>query len=644
MKLMSQKSLVINLFSNGAINSMNFKRLLSSTNTYLKIIICSLLLSMTFFSNAQNTDSSFESKLNSLEILHSTSPEQALSRALTLLEQHPNSKEIKVWLARIYSQFSEFEKAFNFAKQAAEQPLTESEKVYVEIATAFFYRHKHDQVNALKHFDLAVESGRLSNDPNLIVETLSIRGDALSGFNQTIHAMADMAKAYELIDQVSKPSVLASMYNTMCNVYLKNAQYDAAIESMVKAIEYVLQTNNKQQLSVAYYNLADIYTKTKQYDKALQSFKSSETYSITSGDEIGIAFAQMGLGHSYLLSNNPELALPSLLSAELVFLKENHISSLIRIYSDLAKTYTQLGEFKNAQHSLDTLNKYTSYQTESNQHTFTQAKETLAELYFAQKQYTKAFEQQKVYIQALNELHDIELKLADKSAFEKLNNTITAKENEVLRLENTLNETELDKQKKQSKYLLVIVIFLLFITTVVSILLKKNRKLRKKLNILATTDDLTQLYNRRKIMSLLSSQFAKYKTNDKALYVAIFDLDNFKKINDVYGHVMGDQVLQLVAQCAKKELGTQQKIGRYGGEEFLVILDIDGYKEAYAKLDQFRAAVSKLTLPNLDSQITISIGLSEASEQDNYQTDIIQRADKALYKAKKAGRNQLLGL
>ncbi|NVK23949.1 MAG: GGDEF domain-containing protein [Gammaproteobacteria bacterium] len=267
----------------------------------------------------------------------------------------------------------------------------------------------------------------------------------------------------------------------------------------------------------------------------------------------------------------------------------------------------------------------------------------MAKLLFAEDKYQQAFEELQVYVEALKKQHKDDLETSEQQAFEKLSNTITAKENEVLKLENELQSKELNDEKLRSRFMLVMVILFAVITFFVTLLLRKNQKLRKDLKLLATTDELTQLYNRRKIMSELSKRFIDFKTTDSPLYVAIFDLDLFKNINDSHGHNMGDEVLKAVAECAKANIGEDNYIGRYGGEEFLVVLTSGDYETNHARLDKLRVAVSELTIRHLSYPVTISIGLSEATQQDEFQTDVIHRADKALYEAKKAGRNQLKG-
>lgn len=590
-----------------------------------------------------NSSLDLEQQLTQVDNLFVADPAQALELTKNLHRQFPNRREPKVWLARLYAQFSEFEKSFSYAKQAAEYSLSAFEVAHIERAMGYFYSYKQDKDRAIRHFTLASEAAKESEDVELWVETLSVKADVLVTFGQIEQAMEEMALAYEKIDLVSKPEILASVYNSMCSIYTETGHIEGAIGAMQKSIEYVEQTNNAQQLSVVYFNLANLYVEDNQHELALQAYRNSEKYSFVGKDDIGVAYARMGIGNSHLSMQQPESAIEPLVLAESVFEVQQHVRNLIRIYADLAESYRLIGMHHKTREYLEKLDSYSKYNNDENRRVFLRAKRTMARLYYSLQEYESGFNQQSMYIEALEEFHKSELEQADSLVVERLNNTIVSKENQVLKLANQLKETELDKQKRQANFLLTIAIFSVIITAFVTALLRKNSKLSEQLDKLATTDELTQLYNRRKIMSLLSERFKEFKQSQKPLYVALFDLDNFKKINDIYGHVMGDTVLKEIANCAIAELGEEQKTGRYGGEEFLVLLDVDSYKEAHKKLEIFRQEVADLEVPDLEMKVTISIGLSEAVEQDQFQTDLIHRADKALYAAKKAGRNLLLG-
>ena len=609
----------------------------------LSILLLFLCLNFISPAMADALPLSLGEKLQSIELIYKSDSQDALNLAKELIIEYPDNPKVIYWLGRLYPIFSEFDLGSKFASKALTLDISAHDKTYMYLALGYSAEYEQNAEEQFAYLEQAIKSAKKTEDPELIVEMLSIYSGILAKNNNIDKAMDYMTQSYELIDNVTNPDSLSTMYDALCRIYLKTGHLDGAIEAMLKSIDYVIQTGNTQQLSVAYYNLADIYIQTKDYAQAISAYKNSERYSRSSGDILGIAYAYMGMGRSYMGAEQYEQALIVLLDAKQRFLPENHIRNLIQIFGDLAITQLHLKKYTNAQQSLDKLEKLKPYQTEKSFETYLHSVKTQADVLFALQQFSKAYIIQENYIKQLDAYHKKQIELSTESAFEKLKNSMYAKDNQLLVLENQLKKAELDKHKKQTDLLLVTSLFSICIAIFVTFILSRNIKLQKQLDKLATTDELTGLYNRRKVMALLSTRFNLFKKTKQPLYVCMFDLDLFKKINDQYGHVMGDEVLKHISDCAMAIFTKEQPVGRYGGEEFLIILNSESYQAAYATLEKFRYAVEELEIPGINEPITISLGLSEASVNDAYQTDIIQRADTALYDAKKSGRNRLCG-
>ncbi len=164
-------------------------------------------------------------------------------------------------------------------------------------------------------------------------------------------------------------------------------------------------------------------------------------------------------------------------------------------------------------------------------------------------------------------------------------------------------------------------------------------QLEKESNI----DPLTKLYNRRALLRDLETilDFGKDKKLDLSLI--IFDLDDFKKINDTFGHIAGDKTLIYVAKVLKSSLRSEVKTYRFGGEEFVVVLNRIDLAEAQkiAKRILKTISESKLIYKNSTIKITMSGGITGHRQNDTIDT-IIERADRALYKAKENGKNRVV--
>jgi len=170
--------------------------------------------------------------------------------------------------------------------------------------------------------------------------------------------------------------------------------------------------------------------------------------------------------------------------------------------------------------------------------------------------------------------------------------------------------------------------------------LKENQA---TLEQLATTDSLTELANRKQIMANLAINIDHYRRYSLEFSILMIDIDYFKTVNDTHGHLIGDAVLAQLARILKETLRTVDSAGRYGGEEFLVILGKTNIHKGLQTAERIRQAVDQhvFTYEDVSLHITISIGLTGVVAEDEKVTSLIGRADKALYEAKAAGRNRV---
>ena len=162
----------------------------------------------------------------------------------------------------------------------------------------------------------------------------------------------------------------------------------------------------------------------------------------------------------------------------------------------------------------------------------------------------------------------------------------------------------------------------------------------EQMSRMAITDPLTRIMNRRGITVGLLDAMAQAERYRTPLTVAMADIDHFKQVNDTHGHEAGDRVLKDVAAILSDALRMPDKVGRYGGEEFLVILPHTSLTQARKIADRIRASVSKwdFDLGAKKIRMTISIGVCQFKSGEDLE-QFLSHADKALYEAKKGGRN-----
>jgi two-component system, cell cycle response regulator len=174
---------------------------------------------------------------------------------------------------------------------------------------------------------------------------------------------------------------------------------------------------------------------------------------------------------------------------------------------------------------------------------------------------------------------------------------------------------------------------------------KELRETNKRLEHLSITDGLTRLYNHRHFQDELARAFEESQRYQRPLSLAIVDLDFFKKVNDTYGHAVGDEVLKCLSRIFRESIRSTDLAARYGGEEFAVMMPETDLAEALVFAEKIRALVGERAVETQAGAIsaTVSIGVATVPHSSHVHSakELVVAADKALYRAKRNGRNQV---
>jgi diguanylate cyclase (GGDEF)-like protein len=213
--------------------------------------------------------------------------------------------------------------------------------------------------------------------------------------------------------------------------------------------------------------------------------------------------------------------------------------------------------------------------------------------------------------------------------------------NALLKRELDLSQERSQRQAQQLRWNAIAAVSGVLVIALLMYFLVTNLRFRKQLVRLASQDGLTGLPNRRRTVELASAALAEANVTQKPLTIAIIDMDHFKFINDRCGHATGDYVLMEFARMGRESLRAGDVLGRWGGEEFLMVMPEATADVALAALERLRTQVFGIHLPPSGAglRVTLSAGLAMHERPTRSLEELIARADAALYVAKNDGRD-----
>lgn len=466
------------------------------------------------------------------------------------------------------------------------------------------------------------------------------------GQSQYVHgqlrkSLSNLQKAYNIFNDLNDETNLSYVLNSLANLYTELNDVDSAITYLKQAVNISRKHNDILSVSIILHNLGNSYIKKKQFDLAYEVLSESLQISIDIDDQIGIIWAKQSIAEVYLKQNNSKSALVLFKETSRVFEETGDERKLFQALLGLFDASYQLNAYDDAQHALDKifamLDKLNSdvYRAEYSQR--------VAFLANAQGHYQKAYKELLSYTQQIDALNEKEKKQNVQNLKVRFETELKENRNKRLEKENELQQLKIDKQNNE-KILWVVILFFAFIMIIgIAILLRRRTKSRNAFKHMAMRDHLTKSPNRRSILQNSENLLIKAKQEKLSMAVCIADLDYFKKINDEFGHDVGDEVLKSFANACESVLRKQDYFGRYGGEEWLFSLIDVNSTDIKLIFERIHNHLNTLTINGFpkDKSINFSLGISYFNaKNDASLQSLITKADQNLYKAKAGGRNQ----
>ncbi|MGM0524787.1 MAG: tetratricopeptide repeat-containing diguanylate cyclase [Pseudomonadota bacterium] len=485
----------------------------------------------------------------------------------------------------------------------------------------------------------ATEAAKKTNNDNLLIEA-----DMLQA--QVFHNSGDITRALEILEsleqqQYSDMARLQVEYHSLIGaIYLDVGATNIALDHMLDALQIARDELGKWDVSVLEYNMGRAYLSNQDYQEAKQHLQTALSLSRSISDDLGIAYALYRLAEIEQIEGQDQQALRLMQQALPVFKKAGAHPMEAETRLGISKIHLANDDFAQLETSLTAAESLISTLSDP------ELKKSLYELLSEYHQQRGDFERAlTAYKQSVEFLLEHQSSIQQKQIQEimvRLEIREQEATNELLQKENQVQQLLLQEQQT-SNYLML---WLLFsgaaIFLLISYFLYQQMKARKQYAELALKDDLTGAPNRRAIVRFCKQGLEQVKQNQRRLALAIIDFDYFKQINDKFGHDVGDHVLQRFAEVTQNCLRSNDKFGRMGGEEWLLVFFDADEKHAELIFGRLLDMINRKPIQGLpqDYRVTFSMGFAAATQQDDFES-LYKRADDVLYDAKHKGRQRL---
>jgi diguanylate cyclase (GGDEF)-like protein len=403
-------------------------------------------------------------------------------------------------------------------------------------------------------------------------------------------------------------------------VYLGMGKFAQGLQTVFQAQRVFQNFKQADYHAMSLIMLAVAHTKLHQLEPAFENIHESLQIAESIDSPVLRAEGLCHLGMLHCLNQELNQAKTHFQAAQLLS-KKNHLPYLmLRVKLGLSDIYILNKDYEQAQLLLKKCLK--TAQEIKVDNLLLDVHHKLSMVYENLKQYNLSLTHFKQY-SALTQQLFTEQSLQKVQAIEVLYRTRTAsREIELTRQKNQALESEIQQRKTVEAEL---------------------RKSEKRYRVLASFDPLTNLYNRRHFFNLAEIEFERAVRYQHPLAVLLIDLDHFKLVNDRYGHLVGDDLLAFVAALCKRSLRKIDIIGRYGGEEFIILLPATGGDQAVQLAERLCSTIQISKMPSIQGEIgvTASIGIGIHNSSSGNLESLLDDADQAMYMAKRRGRNQI---
>jgi diguanylate cyclase (GGDEF)-like protein len=516
--------------------------------------------------------------------------------------------------------------SFDMSKDAynvAKKNNLKLEEAYALFAMALACR---SMTNLNDCFNYALDAYRIFkiyDKPLNVAESLNLIG-VVHFYNAMYEvALENFLRAFHLTEDTENPLIMSRILNNVGEVYREVGDLEEALIYYNKALNLCIKYNYISNKAVILANMGEVYFTRKNYSYSFKCYKKSYNILIKQNDIIALSEVENRIGKIYFIQKNYDKA------------RECYTNALAKLEGIENKFFTidifinlsQLEMIENEELFLTYLLKAIKYGEQIN------ARKKLSQMYKSITEFYEGKDNFRLSLVYFKKFHLME---------QEIETTVISHKLEIIKIElsKSFSDKEVQKITKLNKQLEMDI-------GNKNALLDTMKKVNRNLNLEAISDALTNIPNRRGINNYLSTIWKESKVKPIKSALLMIDIDYFKRYNDYYGHLEGDNCLKKIANCLLSVFGdTCGILGRFGGEEFVCFIKETEYKDALDFSELLRVSIEKLDLNysfnNECYPVTISIGGIYGSSSDfKSSRDMYLIADEELYKAKNNGRNKV---
>jgi diguanylate cyclase (GGDEF)-like protein len=529
------------------------------------------------------------------------------------------------------------------AKQAASRGLTlatlASDPVHVDLLSTYA-ENVYDSAGvdaALK----SVEVAQAAQQPGSIADTclLITRGLLLYRQDRSDLAIAGLIQAYHAstAPEYAAPRIMSA--SVLSTVMRSTGDYTQALALNQEVIDSDMRSGATLSLSVNRFLRGKIFNLMGRYADSIDEFSEARKLSVLVNDTQGVAFADMLACNARIELNQLERAAVECGSALTAFRAAHALDQVKESQALLARIDLASGHPEKALATLNAvLDQGGADLLPSRVATLYQAR---ARVNAAAHNYREAYADLTEYAKRYADANDAERSRAAATLRARFETDREIERNVMLKRELALSQGQSQRQARELRWNAFVVGLGVAVIALLVYFLMINRSYRQQLVKLASQDGLTGLPNRRRTAEFATAALAEAIAGNTPLTIAIIDMDHFKVINDRCGHATGDFVLKEFARVGAEAVRDSDVLGRWGGEEFLLVMPNATLEFALASLERMRTLVFGIHLPATGAglRVSLSAGLALSVQHGRSLDEMIARADSALYTAKNEGRD-----